>query len=50
LEASQVQSRKEILKSFEEQHKAKLAELDLKQNQGLRIKNVWIYNLDTELD
>jgi len=39
-----------MLKGFEEQHKAKLAELDQKQNQGSRIKNVWIYNLDTELD
>lgn len=33
-----------------EQHQKILTFLDVKQNTGTRIKNVWVYNMDSELE
>jgi hypothetical protein len=43
-------AREAMLRSFEEQHKMVLQHLDEKQYAGSRIKNVWVYNFEQELD
>lgn len=42
--------RDQLVKTLDEQHAYILDQLDQKQYTGSRIKNVWVYNFEQELD